>query len=148
MSPSGYLPFERHAAHLFFQLVSRRYERGSILITLNRLVSECAEVFGDAVVATAILDRLLHHSHVLNDHRRELPAAREASRRRAGRIRHVAGEGGVVSVRGCRDTGRSALLSFADGVPPVRAPDGSSGFLSPSQGVSFRVAKGSVADLA
>ncbi len=61
----GYLPFERHAAHLFFQLVSRRYERGSILVTSNRSVAEWGEVFGDAVVATAILDRLLHHSHVL-----------------------------------------------------------------------------------
>ena len=55
----GYLPFEPHAAHLFFQLVSRRYERGSILITSNRSVGEWGEVFGDAVVATAILDRLL-----------------------------------------------------------------------------------------
>ena len=61
----GYLPFEAHAAHLFFQLVSRRYERGSILITSNRSAGEWGEVFGDAVVATAILDRLLHHSHVL-----------------------------------------------------------------------------------
>ena len=61
----GYLPFEPHAAHLFFQLVSRRYERGSILITSNRSVGEWGEVFGDVVVATAILDRLLHHSHVL-----------------------------------------------------------------------------------
>ena len=51
----GYLPFEAHAAHLFFQLVSRRYERGSILITSNRSVGEWGEVFGDAVVATAIL---------------------------------------------------------------------------------------------
>ena len=61
----GYLPFEAHAAHLFFQLVSRRYGRGSMLITSNRSVGEWGEVFGDAVVATAILDRLLHHSHVL-----------------------------------------------------------------------------------
>jgi DNA replication protein DnaC len=61
----GYLPFERNAAHLFFQLVSRRYERGSLLITSNRSVGEWGEVFGDAVVATAILDRLLHHSHVV-----------------------------------------------------------------------------------
>lgn len=61
----GYLPLEPNAAHLFFQLVSRRYERGSLLITSNRAVSEWGEVFGDAVVATAILDRLLHHSHVL-----------------------------------------------------------------------------------
>ena len=61
----GYLPLEPNAAHLFFQLVSRRYERGSLLVTSNRSVSEWGEVFGDAVVATAILDRLLHHSHVL-----------------------------------------------------------------------------------
>jgi len=61
----GYLPFEPNAAHLFFQLVSRRYERGSLLITSNRSVGEWGEVFGDPVVATAILDRLLHHSHVV-----------------------------------------------------------------------------------
>jgi DNA replication protein DnaC len=61
----GYLPFDPNAAHLFFQLVSRRYERGSLLITSNRSVGEWSEVFGDAVVATAILDRLLHHSHVV-----------------------------------------------------------------------------------
>jgi len=61
----GYLPFEPNAAHLFFQLVSRRYERGSLLITSNRAVSEWGGVFGDVVVATAILDRLLHHSHVI-----------------------------------------------------------------------------------
>jgi DNA replication protein DnaC len=61
----GYLPFEPKAAHLFFQLVSKRYEKGSILITSNRSVGEWGEVFGDSVVATAILDRLLHHSHVV-----------------------------------------------------------------------------------
>jgi DNA replication protein DnaC len=61
----GYLPFEPNAAHLFFQLVSRRYERGSLLVTSNRSVGEWGTVFGDPVVATAILDRLLHHSHVI-----------------------------------------------------------------------------------
>ena len=61
----GYLPLEPHAAHLFFALVSRRYERGSLLVTSNRSVSEWGTVLNDAVVATAILDRLLHHSHVL-----------------------------------------------------------------------------------
>jgi DNA replication protein DnaC len=59
----GYLPFEPNAAHLFFQLVSRRYERGSLLITSNRSVGEWGTVFSDPVVA--ILDRLLHHSHVI-----------------------------------------------------------------------------------
>jgi DNA replication protein DnaC len=61
----GYLPFETNAAHLFFQLGSRRCERGSLMITSNRSVGEWGEVFGDPVVATAILDRLLHHSHVV-----------------------------------------------------------------------------------
>ena len=61
----GYLPFERRSAHLFFQLVARRYERGSMLITTNQLVSQWGAVFGDDVLAAAILDRLLHHSHTL-----------------------------------------------------------------------------------
>ncbi|MDR4127290.1 IS21-like element helper ATPase IstB [Yanghanlia caeni] len=61
----GYLPLEPAAAHLFFQLVARRYERSSILITSNRPVGEWGQVFGDAVAATAILDRLLHHSQVI-----------------------------------------------------------------------------------
>lgn len=61
----GYLPFEANAAHLFFQLVSRRYEKGAMLITSNRSVGEWGSVFGDPVVATAILDRLLHHSTVI-----------------------------------------------------------------------------------
>ncbi|WP_363323040.1 ATP-binding protein [uncultured Jannaschia sp.] len=61
----GYLPLEPDAAHLFFQLVSRRHERGAMLVTSNRAVGEWGSVFGDAVIATAILDRLLHHSHAL-----------------------------------------------------------------------------------
>lgn len=61
----GYLPFERRAAHLFFQLVNRRYEKGSLLVTTNQRVSEWGTLFGDEVLATAILDRLLHHSHTL-----------------------------------------------------------------------------------
>lgn len=61
----GYLPFERRSAHLFFQLVARRYERGSLLITTNQLVTQWGSVFGDEVLAAAILDRLLHHSHTL-----------------------------------------------------------------------------------
>jgi hypothetical protein len=56
---------EPDAAHLFFQLDSRRYETGAMLITSNRNVAEWSTVFADPVVATAILDRLLHHSHVL-----------------------------------------------------------------------------------
>jgi len=58
----GYLPIDRQGANLFFQLVSRRYERGSIIITSNQSLGAWGEVFGDAVIASAILDRLLHHS--------------------------------------------------------------------------------------
>lgn len=61
----GYLSFDQSAGNLFFQLISRRYERGAVLITSNRSVAEWGEVFGDNVIATAILDRLLHHSHVI-----------------------------------------------------------------------------------
>ena len=61
----GYLPFEPNAAHLFFQLVSRRYERGSMLITTNQTITQWGHVFGDEMIASAVLDRVLHHSHVL-----------------------------------------------------------------------------------
>lgn len=61
----GYLPLERTSANLFFQLVARRYERGSILLTTNQPVTEWGHVFGDETIAAAILDRLLHHSHTL-----------------------------------------------------------------------------------
>jgi DNA replication protein DnaC len=61
----GYLPFEKRSAHLFFQLVARRYERGSMLITTNQLVTQWGTTFGDDVLAAAILDRLLHHSHTM-----------------------------------------------------------------------------------
>lgn len=61
----GYLPFERRSAHLFFQLVARRYEKGSTLFTTNQPVTHWGTVFGDEVLAAAILDRLLHHSHII-----------------------------------------------------------------------------------
>ena len=61
----GYLPFEKRSARLFFQLVARRYERGSMLITTNQLIGQWGAVFGDDVLAAAILDHLLHHSHTL-----------------------------------------------------------------------------------
>jgi DNA replication protein DnaC len=61
----GYLPLERRSAHLFFQLVNRRYEKGSLLVTTNQRVCDWGIVLGDEVLATAILDRLLHHSHTL-----------------------------------------------------------------------------------
>jgi DNA replication protein DnaC len=63
----GFEPMTRHEASLFFRLVSYRYGRGSILITTNKGVAEWPAVLaGDEVLATAILDRLLHRCHVLN----------------------------------------------------------------------------------
>ena len=62
----GYLPIDRQGANLFFQLVSRRYERGSIVITSNQSLGAWGEVFGDPIIASAILDRLLHHSITIN----------------------------------------------------------------------------------
>jgi hypothetical protein len=62
----GVWPYDRTAAMLLFALVSARYERGSMLLTSNKGFAEWGDVLGDPVVATAILDRLLHHSHILN----------------------------------------------------------------------------------
>jgi DNA replication protein DnaC len=62
----GYLPLDEVGATLFFQLVSARYERGSILLTSNKSYSDWGAVFGDLVIATAVLDRLLHHSATVN----------------------------------------------------------------------------------
>src|SRR5829696_6507725 len=55
----GYLPLEKHTANLFFQLVSRRYERGSMLITTNQTITQWGHVFGDEMIASAVLDRVL-----------------------------------------------------------------------------------------
>jgi len=62
----GYTPVTREEAHLFFQFVSYRYERASTIITSNKSFTEWEELFGDPVVVTAILDRLLHHCRVIN----------------------------------------------------------------------------------
>lgn len=62
----GYLPLSRPEANMVFQLVSRRYEKGSIILTSNKAFSEWGQVLGDDVLATAILDRLLHHCDVVS----------------------------------------------------------------------------------
>jgi len=62
----GYLPLDERGATLLFQLVTARYERGSILLTSNKSYGDWGSIFGDPVIATAILDRLLHHSTTLN----------------------------------------------------------------------------------
>ena len=62
----GYLPIDRGGANLFFQLISRRYERGPMILTSNQSFGSWGEVFGDRVIATAILDRILHHAITVN----------------------------------------------------------------------------------
>lgn len=62
----GYLPIDRLGANLFFQLISRRYERGPVILTSNQSFSNWGDVFGDRVIATAILDRVLHHAVTVN----------------------------------------------------------------------------------
>jgi DNA replication protein DnaC len=61
----GYIPFEPEAANLFFQLVSARYERASLIVTSNKAFGRWGEVFGDDVVAAAMIDRLVHHADVI-----------------------------------------------------------------------------------
>jgi DNA replication protein DnaC len=78
----GYMPMDSQRANLFFQLVSHRYERGSIIVTTNKPFDQWGQVFGgDDVIAAAILDRLLHHSHVI--------ATRGPSYRMKGRLSRV-----------------------------------------------------------
>jgi DNA replication protein DnaC len=63
----GHLPLDHLGATIFFQLVSTRYERGSIILTSNKSYGEWGSIFGDPIIATAILDRLLlHHSTTIN----------------------------------------------------------------------------------
>ena len=62
----GYIPFEAEAANLFFQLISARYERASVIVTSNKPFGRWGEVFGDDVVAAAMIDRLVHHAEVLS----------------------------------------------------------------------------------
>ena len=61
----GYIPFDPHAANLMFMLVSRRYERASLIVTCNKPFSAWGEIFGDDVTATAMIDRLVHHAEIL-----------------------------------------------------------------------------------
>lgn len=92
----GYLPLTTLEANLFFRLVSARYERGSLALTSNKSFVDWGQVFGDPVLATAILDRLVHHSTILN----------------------IRGE----SYR-LREKRQAGLLSEATSRPPLLTPD-------------------------
>ena len=61
----GYIPFDPEAANLMFMLVSRRYERASMIVTSNKPFSAWGEIFGDEVVAAAMIDRLVHHAEIV-----------------------------------------------------------------------------------
>jgi DNA replication protein DnaC len=104
----GYLPLDEIGATIFFQLVSARYERSSIIVTSNKSYSEWGSIFGDSIIATAILDRLLHHSTTINI-RGESYRLKE--RRRAGLI------GGRE-----QEATDSRVLLPALSVPPASAP--------------------------
>ena len=62
----GFLPLDTESSNLLFQLIAKRYEKNSTIVTTNKPLSRWGEIFGDPVIANAILDRLLHHSHVIN----------------------------------------------------------------------------------
>lgn len=62
----GFLPLDTESSNLLFQLIAKRYEKNSTIVTTNKSLSRWGEIFGDPVIANAILDRLLHHSHVIN----------------------------------------------------------------------------------
>src|SRR5207244_4749883 len=61
----GYIPFDPQAANLMFMLVSRRYERASMIVTSNKPFSGWGEIFGDDIVAAAMIDRLVHHAEIV-----------------------------------------------------------------------------------
>jgi DNA replication protein DnaC len=86
----GYLPLERQAGHLMFHLVRKRYERGSLMLTSNQPIGAWGEMLGGEVAATAILDRLLHHSHILTI---KGESYRLREKRQAGIVLAVANEG-------------------------------------------------------
>lgn len=60
----GFLPIDKQIANLFFQLISRKYEQSSIILTSNKPLKQWGEIFNDDVIAAAIVDRLVHHSHI------------------------------------------------------------------------------------
>jgi DNA replication protein DnaC len=115
----GYLPLDEMGATIFFQLVSARYERGSIIVTSNKSYGEWGSIFGDSIIATAILDRLLHHSTTINI-RGESYRLKE--RRRAGLIGGREQEGG---------TGSAPALSLAPGSAPPQRQKAARGSAAP-----------------
>src|SRR5690348_6706179 len=115
----GYLSMSREEANLVFRLVSRRYERASLIITSNKSFIDWGEVFGDQVLATAILDRLLHHSSTINI---KGESFRLKEKRRAGLLGQATGENSAAAAESMKT--RVAQLPIA--VSPA-SPTGSTG---------------------
>src|SRR5579863_4039242 len=112
----GYLPLDELGATIFFQLVSARYERGSIILTSNKSYGDWGSIFGDPIIATAILDRLLHHSTTINIRGESY---RLKDRRKAGLVPPRRQEGAEVAAR-----------SLASDSVPQNAPKGGAGLHS------------------
>jgi DNA replication protein DnaC len=91
-----YLPLDDLGATIFFQLVSARYERGSIILTSNKSYGDWGSIFGDSIIATAILDRLLHHSTTISIRGESY---RLKDRRKAGLVPPREQEATAVAVR-------------------------------------------------
>jgi DNA replication protein DnaC len=102
----GYVPFEPEAATLFYALIASRYERASLILSGNKSFSSWAEIFGDAVSVSAMVDRLVHHADITNFKGRQLPPQ--------------APQGGHHDRLTCSAFGRRQLLN----VRPSSTPDG------------------------
>ena len=107
----GYLPFGREEANLFFNVVAKRYERGSMVLTSNLPFTQWASAFADDQTLTAaMLDRLLHHAHIVQITRRELPAQGQAQGRPGGKEGYV---GGMTGAARCSAASGYALRARA-----------------------------------
>jgi DNA replication protein DnaC len=119
----GYLPLDDLGATIFFQLVSARYERGSIILTSNKSYGDWGGIFGDPIIATAILDRLLHHSTTINIRGESY---RLKDRRRAGLLANRDQEGrpaAELSVAPVSAPPKARRLSAALGSAPTGATE-------------------------
>lgn len=117
----GYLPLSREEASLFFRLVVRRYERASLIVTSNKSFGDWGEVFNDPVLATAILDRLLHHATTLNI---KGESYRLKEKRRAGLLGAGRPSGEGTAAGGALVDGAGSAAEEAGVVPHSRKEEG------------------------
>ncbi|WP_372448984.1 ATP-binding protein [Qaidamihabitans albus] len=116
-------PFEAEAANLFFQLVSSRYERASLIVTSNKPFGRWGEVFGDDVVATAMIDRLVHHAEVVSLKGDSTGSRTETSAASQRPARPTTNEppGGPTFARNRRGRIQAALTAHASSAAPSGA---------------------------